>query len=409
MASIRKRTWKYQGRKRAAYEYSLVYDEDGQKKRVRRQFPTRAEAQEALDAFKEELKQPRPQRGPDADITLNDYADRWLEHVASGLAPRTVSSYRELLRLYIRPVLGTTKLRDIHRGPIKALLARLRERSLAKDTVRLTRATLSSLLGDAVEDGIIESNPALGIGRRGRKRPDSVTQAERQRRIKPLSCEQLAAFLKTLDEASGPRAQGQAEDEHVRCSRRDAVLFLTLPDPGLRPGEALALRWVDFDALDRTLRIERAVAKGQVKTTKTEETRYVDLTPPAARDSQPVAGPYGGRGSRGRAGRALAVHLPVSDWRPPRPHARRQALPPAPWPDQAPPLPALRSAPHPRHPPAGRGRPDHLRRRPARPRQADHDPGLLRSLAATGGQGVRRPPGGRAAGTGTSARGARVP
>lgn len=79
-----------------------------------------------------------------------------------------------------------------------------------------------------------------------------------------MTYDQLAAFLAAVE---------------ARSSRRHAVLFLTLADTGLRPGEALALRWPDFDAADRTLSVERAVSAGHVRPTKTEEARRVDLTP----------------------------------------------------------------------------------------------------------------------------------
>ncbi len=65
----------------------------------------------------------------------------------------------------------------------------------------------------------------------------------------------------------------------ARSTRRDFTLLLTLADTGLRPGEALALQWEDVDAVDRTLRVERAVSLGQIKATKTEESRRVDLAP----------------------------------------------------------------------------------------------------------------------------------
>jgi integrase len=79
-----------------------------------------------------------------------------------------------------------------------------------------------------------------------------------------LTYEQLAAFLDTV---------------HALSSHRDATLFLVLADAGLRPGEALALRWEDFDAAARSLRIARAVSSGRVKGTKSEGTRWVDVTP----------------------------------------------------------------------------------------------------------------------------------
>ena len=74
--------------------------------------------------------------------------------------------------------------------------------------------------------------------------------------------EQLGAFLTAA--AAGPR--------------RDAVLFLTLADAGLRPGEALALRWDDVDAVGRAVRVSRAVSAGEIKATKTGGLRDVDLT-----------------------------------------------------------------------------------------------------------------------------------
>src|SRR5437762_2376998 len=65
----------FKGLKRGAYEYSIVVDG----KRQRKQFPSKAEAQTALDDLKEELKRPTPASHPDAGLTLAAYADRWLE------------------------------------------------------------------------------------------------------------------------------------------------------------------------------------------------------------------------------------------------------------------------------------------------------------------------------------------
>ena len=51
---------------------------------------------------------------------------------------------------------------------------------------------------------------------------------------------------------------------------------------GLRPGEALGLRWHDVG--ERTILVERSVAFGQLKSTKTErKTRTVELLKPARR------------------------------------------------------------------------------------------------------------------------------
>ncbi len=61
--------------------------------------------------------------------------------------------------------------------------------------MRLIRATLSALLSDAVDYGILLANPAQGVTRRGRKGPDTITQAERQRQIRPMTVNQIETFL----------------------------------------------------------------------------------------------------------------------------------------------------------------------------------------------------------------------
>jgi integrase len=280
---VYKREWEHNGKKRTAYQFSFTYTKDGVTRRVRGQAPTRAEATTAMEEKQEELRRPEPTPAPEIDpTTLDQYADRWLDQVAVNLAPRTVTSYRELLKRYVRPALGATRLVDVTRAQVKDLLAARRAAGLSKNTVRLVRATLSVLFSDAVEDGLVPVNPAAGVGGRGRKKGDAVTGAERRQKIRPMTGEQLAAFLAAVDGRRGieaAEAGREARDAEIRRDRRDYALFLTLADAGLRPGEALGLKWDDVDLVDRTLNIQRALARGgQVKATKTGESRRVDLT-----------------------------------------------------------------------------------------------------------------------------------
>ncbi len=200
----------------------------------------------------------------DRDITLDAFADRWLGQIAVSVEANTLASYRQNLAKHIRPAFGSMKLRAIHRGHVRALLARKRADALSRNSVRLIRATLSVMLGDAVDDAIIFVNPAAGTGRRGRRQPDMGDQAEQPKNVRVMTYEQPATFLAV----SKPR-----------CDRRSHVLFLLLADAGLRPGEACGVKWTDFDAVARTLRVERAITNdGQVKATKTGGARLVDLS-----------------------------------------------------------------------------------------------------------------------------------
>jgi integrase len=68
----------------------------------------------------------------------------------------------------------------------------------------------------------------------------------------------------------------------ARRRLRDATLVSVLAYAGLRPGEALALRWGDIG--ERTILVDRAVALGDVKGTKTGRRRSVRLLAPLAAD-----------------------------------------------------------------------------------------------------------------------------
>ncbi|MGH9322867.1 MAG: tyrosine-type recombinase/integrase, partial [Vicinamibacteria bacterium] len=63
---------------------------------------------------------------------------------------------------------------------------------------------------------------------------------------------------------------------------RDAVFVSVLAYAGLRPGEALALTW--SHVRERTILVERALALGRIRTTKTGQTRTVRLLAPLAAD-----------------------------------------------------------------------------------------------------------------------------
>ena len=56
-------------------------------------------------------------------------------------------------------------------------------RAYSKNTVRLVKAALSSVLSDAVDDGYLPVNPAFSAGRKRGKRAEALTQAERLQRI----------------------------------------------------------------------------------------------------------------------------------------------------------------------------------------------------------------------------------
>ena len=251
------RIWKRKDRDTWIVDYR---DADGMRRRLTAN--SRAEAETLLATKVKESRESIPGR-PDIEIpTLAQYAERWLRVVATRLKPKTVLSYGQLLSVHILPALGAVTLCEVQRMQVKRLLAEKRSAGLSKNTVRLIRATISTLFAEAQDDGIVKANPAALVARRrGSASADGLTSAERHKAIRPLSEAELHAVLMAAHNDFGYYA-----------------LFLTLARCGIRPGEALGLRWEDLDLEKRELLIERAFSAGHLGTTKTGTVRRVDMS-----------------------------------------------------------------------------------------------------------------------------------
>ena len=65
-----------------------------------------------------------------------------------------------MLKNHVRPALGELALISITRGQVKDLLAQKRAGGLAKDSVRLIRATISAIYADAQDAELVTTNSA---------------------------------------------------------------------------------------------------------------------------------------------------------------------------------------------------------------------------------------------------------
>jgi integrase len=236
---------------------------DGGGVRRWRTFPTRREAEDYLSEIIPGSRQRRRSAVP-ANITLNVYAERWLQLIASTVKPRTVSSYAGMLRLHILPAFGAWRVQYLDKGTIKNLLADKLTHGLSKNTVRILHATLRALLGAAVDDGVIAINPAERLGRQLRL---VMPKAVRQEEIKAMTREQRELFLQTA----------------AQKAPAYFALFMTLAGTGMRLGEALALQWDDLDLETREIRVRRALSRGRIDTPKAGHGRTVDISQTLAR------------------------------------------------------------------------------------------------------------------------------
>jgi hypothetical protein len=160
--------------------------------------PTREQAEQVRAERVRDSVQARPTPA-NPHITFREYADAWLARVQPDLARSTARGYSAIPVHHLHPAFGLFKVRALHLGHIKKFLAEKRGASYSRNMLRLMRTTLSVILGDAVEDGLININPVSQLARRRRSQAGTVTSADRQRTIRPLAPDELGAALGAAD------------------------------------------------------------------------------------------------------------------------------------------------------------------------------------------------------------------
>lgn len=178
--------------------------------------------------------------------TLDEYVTGtwWPSHTAH-LALSTREVYAAVYDRHLAPTLGTVALRQLTPETVARWQTERIAAGAGREAVRKALTLLGGILQRATEAQHIPSNPARLV--RKAKRPP-------REEVRPLA----PATVERMRNAVG---------------RRDATLISVLAYAGLRPTEALTLRW--GQVRDRTL---------VVNASKTERTRTVRLLGPLAAD-----------------------------------------------------------------------------------------------------------------------------
>jgi integrase len=209
--------------------------------------------------------------------TFAVYSAGYLKKAVHTLKYSTWKDYDGNVRTYLSPAIGPLPIDQITRARVKSLVFELRSKNgrqgkrLKPKTVRKIIATLSAVLSDAVDDGLLSGNPAIQLKKVYRS--DAFKDGATNRDINPLTREELAHLLETAETHAITR-----KDEVVYPYRSHRLFLLLLARTGLRLGEALALKWDAIDLHGGFLEVRRNWVRGRMTTPKNHKARRVDLS-----------------------------------------------------------------------------------------------------------------------------------
>jgi hypothetical protein len=176
---------------------------------------------------------------PTTRQSFEELFERWKAAVVPTIKDSTSDTYIYNLKSYIVPVFGNRQVSEISRYDVETFLAD-KARMYCRNTLRGMRASLSRVLSWAVACDWIEKNPCAGV-----RLPLAGSKIKRT----ILTTQQVAAIAARLEEPY-------------------STLVIFLAATGLRIGEAIGIKWSDFEG--DTLHIQRRIYERKEGTTKTK-------------------------------------------------------------------------------------------------------------------------------------------
>ncbi|MGC4044825.1 MAG: site-specific integrase [Armatimonas sp.] len=199
---------------------SLGTSDDGKRRRLQTTCKSRKEAAAKLHEWKAAQRDRVDLSQKNA--TISALIDTWLSNCERRVKPTTLHSYEQMVRLHVRPALGTLKIMAVTAQMLDRFFATKAEEGLGPSSVRYLKRLLHAIFEQAIDYDLVARN----VVERTAKLPESKFQASF------LTPEQMRLLLPVLPES--------VYGEYI------CVCLFT----GMRPAEVRGLRWSDIDLHD---------------------------------------------------------------------------------------------------------------------------------------------------------------
>ena len=171
-------------------------------------------------------------------MTVAEFLVDWANTQYGPDQESTQRSYLSVIKNHIAPAIGKIKAAELNTKTVENLFRDMHANGFGAGTIRITRAALSAGYNDGVRLGELVRNPV-----RNTKMPNVTAKT-----TKPLPRVDWEKVY--LEAMKNPRM-------HARIEVAGML--------GLRPGEALGLKWSDLNIEDCTLLVERQVQRAKSK------------------------------------------------------------------------------------------------------------------------------------------------
>ena len=166
---------------------------------------------------------------PIGEVTISEWAPQWLRLRERLVRPGTFSADKSAVHKWIIPAIGDRALAGLQRLDVRAVHEAAEAAGLADPTVQRIHIVLQKMLADAVEEGHEVPERTLRV-----KKPGGPGVSHRQ----ALSADDSRKIL------------------DVAMTRPDASRWVAALVQGLRPAEALGLRWSSLDLAQGVMTVE---------------------------------------------------------------------------------------------------------------------------------------------------------
>ncbi len=199
-------------------KYGTLADANGEVARFR----TKRAAEQAAEEEEAKIRGGRWRDPAATRSTFGEYANRW--YAGQDLAASTMQNYRRAIEEHLLPHFNDMEIGAITKHDVETWERQERQRRYAAASIKGWRAILHLILGDAVDDGLRETNPATRRRGRGKRAGRSSNRGPEKAITDALGILLIAERLALL---SG------RDDEFVAC--------VTKGYTGIRWGELVGL------------------------------------------------------------------------------------------------------------------------------------------------------------------------